>query len=62
MKPNRDPGIPRSEREKRQVDQIKALYAAYKGMRLRLDVIAARLERFRLKIERTAARVTKRGV
>lgn len=59
MKPNRDSGSPRSGNKKRQIDQIKALYAAYKEMRLRLDAADAWLERFRARIDRVAARVAK---
>jgi hypothetical protein len=61
MKPNSDSGIPRSERERRQMDQIKALYAAYKEMRLRLHVIDVELERFRRRIDRAAARLARGG-
>jgi hypothetical protein len=41
------------------MDQIKALYAAYKEMRIRIDAADAWLERFRRRIDRAAVRAAR---
>ena len=60
MKSNRPLSL-RNGCEQRQLTQIKALYAAYNEMRLRLEFVDAELERFRRQINRAAARVAKGG-